>query len=62
MKNYEHIKGLSTWELAEFLHKVSENSTQISVCNKECKTCKLSEAWCISQIGEWLNEETKEGD
>lgn len=57
MTNAEKIKSMSTWELAEFIHSVSCNSTKITTCNDECAKCEYSDSYCINGIGEWLNEE-----
>lgn len=57
MKNIEKIKNMETWELAEFLKDVSDNATEISVCEEECKNCTYTDNWCISQIGDWLLSE-----
>lgn len=60
MTNEEYIKNMSTWDLAEFIYDVSNNATKITNCDKECAKCEYSDAWCISEIGEWLKEQKNE--
>lgn len=57
MKNIDKIKGMSVWELAEFIHDVSCNSAKITTCEEECNKCEYSDSYCVSGIGEWLNSE-----
>lgn len=57
MTNFEKIKQMTTWELAKFIYKVSNNDTKITTCNDECKSCEYSDGYCINGIGEWLQEE-----
>lgn len=52
----EHIKEMTTWELAEFIYKVSNGDIKISKCEKECGKCNFSDAYCISEIAEYLME------
>lgn len=62
MTNAEKIRSLGTWELAEFIFKVSNGATKITNCTNECAKCEFSDEWCISEIGEWLNEKTDDID
>lgn len=57
MTNEENIKAMDTWELAEFIYNVSNGATKISTCENDCMKCEYSDAWCISNIGEWLKEQ-----
>jgi len=57
MKNIDRIKSLPVWEMAEFIYNVSNNSAKITNCKDLCDECQFSDSYCISQIGEWLNEQ-----
>lgn len=57
MKNADRIRNMSNWELAEFIHNVSNGATKISTCEEECTCCKYSYSYCMYQIGEWLTSE-----
>lgn len=60
MDNQKKIQSLGRWDLAEFLYNVSCGAVRFSVCEEECKNCDYTEAYCISQIGEWLMEAAKD--
>lgn len=57
MTNKEHIQRLSTWDLAKLIYDISENNTKITNCDMDCHICEYSDSYCISEIGEWLNDE-----
>ena len=57
MTNAEHIKNMTTWELAEFIYNVSNNAIKISKCENECAKCDYTDSYCISEIGEYLLEQ-----
>lgn len=59
MTNAEKIRSLSNWKLAEFIKYVSDNEIKISVCENECAKCEFTEAYCTSEIAEWLMEESE---
>lgn len=61
MKNIDKIRQMSTWELAEFLHDVSDHATKHTVCERDCEKCDFSDSFCTSEIGEWLLEEASNG-
>lgn len=60
MTNIEKIKSMSIDEMAEFIYKVSENETEISVCGNRCDECPNDEEMCQALIGRWLQEESEE--
>lgn len=60
MTNIEKIKSMSIDEMAEFIYKVSENETEISVCGNCCDECPNDEEMCQALIGRWLQEESEE--
>ena len=57
MTNADRIRAMSNWELAKFIHEVSNGETQISTCKEECAKCEYSDDYCTYQIGEWLIDE-----
>lgn len=59
MTNADKIRNMSDLELAEFIHSVSCNEAEISVCEEECENCEKTDGWCISEIGEWLQKEVE---
>lgn len=60
MSNEEKIRNMTRWEMAEFIHDVSSNAIEITTCKSECAKCEKSDAWCISNIGEWLMRESEQ--
>lgn len=60
LTNYEKIKNMSKWELAEFIFAVSNSETRITVCERKCEECDFSASYCVSEIGEWLLEEVSD--
>lgn len=60
MTNEEKIIRMSRWELAKFLFDVSEGEAEMTNCEKECESCEMSDAWCISEIAEWLKGEAND--
>lgn len=60
MTNIEKIKSMSIDEMAEFIYKVSENETKITVCENECDWCMNDVEMCQALICRWLQEESEE--
>ena len=60
MTNLELIKSMNIDVMAEFIYKVSENETEISVCGNRCDECPNDEEMCQALIGRWLQEESEE--
>lgn len=58
--NQDKLQSMNTWELAEWIWKVSEHKTEISTCEELCDDCERSEGWCVSMIAEWLQKGIKE--
>lgn len=58
--NADRIRAMTDWQLAEFIHSVSCGEVEISVCKEECGNCEKTDSWCISEIAEFLQSESKE--
>ncbi len=58
MTNADRIRNMTNWELAEFIHNVSNGGTEISTCEEDCAKCVCLDDYCIYMIGEWLISES----
>jgi len=58
--NQEMIRSMGTWDLANFIKKVSNNEIEISECRGSCSDCDYTDNYCTSNIAEWLMEKVKE--
>ena len=55
--NADRLRNRSDEELAESIHSISCNATEISTCNEECLKCEQSDRYCVRNIMEWLQSE-----
>ena len=62
MTNEEKIKAMKTWELAEFIYRVSNGCQEITTCKENCNECESTDEFCTSCIAEWLIQEADECD
>ena len=58
MTNADRIRKMTDWEIARFLHKVSNGEVDITTCKENCTLCEYEDGYCIYQIGEWLISES----
>ena len=55
--NADRIRNMSDEELAETIHSISCNATEISTCKEECLKCEQPDSYCVRNIMEWLQSE-----
>ena len=55
--NADRIRNMSDEELAETIHSISCNATEISTCKEECLKCEQPDSYCVRSIMEWLQSE-----
>ena len=58
--NADRIRNMSDEELAETIHSISCNATEISTCNEECLKCEQPDSYCVRNIMEWLQSEAEQ--
>ena len=57
--NADRIRNMSDEELAETIHSISCNETEISTCKEECLKCEQPDSYCVRNIMEWLQSEAE---
>ena len=57
--NADRIRNMSDEELAETIHSISCNATEISTCKEECLKCEQPDSYCVRNIIEWLQSEAE---
>ena len=57
--NADRIRNMSDEELAETIHSISCNATEISTCKEECLKCEQPDSYCVRKIMEWLQSEAE---
>ena len=57
--NADRIRNMSDEELAETIHRISCNATEISTCKEECLKCEQPDSYCVRNIMEWLQSEAE---
>ena len=57
--NADRIRNMSDEELAETIHSISCNATEISTCKEECLKCEQPDSYCVRNIMEWLQSEAE---
>ena len=57
--NADMIRNMSDEELAETIHSISCNATEISTCKEECLKCEQPDSYCVRNIMEWLQSEAE---
>ena len=57
--NAGRIRNMSDEELAETIHSISCNATEISTCKEECLKCEQPDSYCVRNIMEWLQSEAE---
>ena len=57
--NAERIRNMSDEELAETIHSISCNATEISTCKEECLKCEQPDSYCVRNIMEWPQSEAE---
>ena len=50
--NADRIRNMSDEELAETIHSISCNATEISTCKEECLKCEQPDSYCVRNIME----------
>ena len=55
----DRIRNMSDEELAETIHSISCNATEISTCKEECLKCEQPDSYCVRNIMEWLQSEAE---
>ena len=58
--NADRIRNMSDEELAETIHSISCNATEISTCKEECLKCEQPDSYCVRKIMEWLQSEAEQ--
>ena len=57
--NADRIRNMSDEELAETIHSISCNATEISTCKEECLKCEQPDSYCVRNIMELLQSEAE---
>ena len=57
--NADRIRNMSDEELAETIHSISCNATEISTCKEECLKCEQPDSYCVRNIMDWLQSEAE---
>ena len=57
--NADRIRNMSDEELAETIHSIICNATEISTCKEECLKCEQPDSYCVRNIMEWLQSEAE---